>query len=160
MKRLFAPWRMKFITGPKVKGCPFCRIANSKDDVKNHVLKRGKNCYTVLNLYPYNNGHLMIIPYEHTDDFAGLAPATAHEMMTELQFWIGRMTKVFKPEGFNIGMNLGRAGGAGIDRHIHFHIVPRWIGDSNFMSVCGDTKVLPQSLSDVFKSLRIPVKGK
>jgi ATP adenylyltransferase len=154
MKLLFAPWRMKFIAGPKPRGCPFCRMAASKEDAKNHILKRGKYSYAVLNLYPYNNGHLMLVPYEHTRDFPRLAPETADELMKELQFWTDRMTRIFKPEGFNIGMNLGRAGGAGIDKHIHFHIVPRWVGDANFMSVCGDTKVMPESLARVYKRLK------
>lgn len=155
MKQIYAPWRMKFIKGRKPRGCPFCRIAGSKDDEKHNVLKRRKFCYSVLNLYPYNNGHLMVIPYRHVDCLGDLDSAALVEMTEELRYWTLKLGRELKPEGFNIGMNLGRAGGAGIEKHIHFHVVPRWNGDTNFMSVLGDVKVIPESLSSVFRKLKM-----
>jgi ATP adenylyltransferase len=150
-----APWRIGYILGKKEKGCVFCRIAKeTKKDGKNFVLRRGKRTFTILNLYPYNNGHLMVIPYQHTSDLSDLDAATTAEMMEEIKYWTTRMKPVMKTDGFNVGMNLGRGAGAGIAEHLHCHIVPRWIGDSNFMPVIGDVKVLPISLKAMYKTLR------
>ena len=148
-KRLWAPWRAPYISSArskKSKGCLFCRKAQSKSHAKDLVIARGLHAYSLLNLYPYNSGHAMVVPYRHVAE---------PEQMTEeewLDLWrlavdlLRRMKKVYAPQGFNLGINLGRAAGAGIPKHLHLHIVPRWKGDANFMSTVGDTRVISQSL--------------
>lgn len=150
-----APWRIGYILGKKPRGCVFCRIAKDpRRDAENFVLRRGSRTFTLLNLYPYNNGHLMVVPYKHTADLGRLDAETLSEMMRETVFWTAAMAKALRTDGFNIGMNLGRGAGAGIADHLHLHIVPRWIGDANFMPVLGDTKVLPVSLEETYRRLK------
>jgi len=154
LKQLLAPWRISFILKKKEKGCVFCKIAkNPLNDRKNYVLKRNKNTFVVLNLYPYNNGHIMIVPYKHASLLSSLNFETLSELMVETDYWVKRIQEVMKPDGFNIGMNLGKAAGAGIADHLHLHIVPRWIGDANFMPVVGEIKVIPESLDSVYQRL-------
>ena len=157
MKRLWAPWRMTYITGieKKDEGCIFCSYPKQDraNDCGNLVLYRGERCFVMMNLYPYNNGHLMIIPYLHTSDILGVDAETAAELWALVCRCKEALSAVMHPEGFNIGMNLGRTAGAGIDQHIHMHIVPRWNGDTNFMPVVGETKVMSQALSAAYDAL-------
>jgi len=153
MDKLWSPWRSKYIEsfakGNSSTECIFCVAAEKKvEDPENLLVKKGKLIFTLLNLYPYNNGHLMIVPFRHVSEFGKLTNDEASEIMWELQLAQSALTEIYKPHGFNIGVNLGRASGAGLDEHIHFHIVPRWIGDTNFMPVLGEVKVISQDLKD------------
>ncbi len=151
MEKLWSPWRSQYIEsfkhGEKPGSCIFCDAANHDiNDPKSLVVNKNKLTYTILNLYPYNNGHLMIVPYRHLNDILLLTEDENKELMKELQLAVKALTKVLLPEGFNAGLNLGRIGGAGIEDHLHFHIVPRWNGDTNFMPVLGEVKVISQDL--------------
>jgi ATP adenylyltransferase len=153
MEKLWAPWRSKYIESLSGKdsenGCIFCDAAEyDVDDIDNLLVHKSKFTFTLLNLYPYNNGHLMVIPFRHIGNFSDLTNDEGSEIITELQFAQSALTEISKPQGFNIGANLGRVSGAGIDEHIHFHIVPRWNGDTNFMPVVGEVKVISQDLKD------------
>ena len=156
MESLHAPWRIGYILAPKPESGEslFADIARSSDDEANLVIARDRNCYVLLNRYPYNGGHLMVVPYRETPDLNGLTD----EELTDLWKLVRRSTnalqKVMKPDGFNIGINLGKVAGAGIVRHLHVHIVPRWLGDTNFMPVLGNTSVLPQALTELAAQLR------
>lgn len=154
MKKLWAPWRMEYILQEKQKGCLFCEKPRQEQDRENLILHRGAACFVIMNFYPYNNGHLMVVPYRHTADLAALTQPEQVEIMVLL----GRCTHILQErlsaQGFNIGMNLGRVAGAGIDDHLHFHIVPRWNGDTNFMPVTGHTKVLSQGLYESWDLLK------
>ncbi|MCB1196438.1 HIT domain-containing protein [bacterium] len=148
MEKLWAPWRIEYILNADKSGeCIFCNAleGNSKD---NHIIIIRDTCFALLNKYPYNSGHLMVAPKKHTDDLALLSRDELADMMELTRDCKQLLTSVMNPHGFNIGINLGRVAGAGILDHIHIHIVPRWNGDTNFMPVIGDTKVLPQSLYD------------
>lgn len=153
MDKLWAPWRMEYIQQEKPAGCIFCDKPRETRDRDNLILHRGRLAFVIMNFYPYNNGHLMVVPYRHIADLALLTRDEQQEMMALL----GRCTTILNtemhPHGFNIGMNLGRVAGAGIDDHLHFHIVPRWNGDTNFMPVTGHTKVLSQGLFESWESL-------
>jgi ATP adenylyltransferase len=153
-ERLWAPWRLEYIRGPKAEECIFCRAIESDDDEHNYVVHRGKHGFVILNAYPYNNGHVMVAPYVHEPTIDTLDDATTLEMMQLVKQSITALREVYRPEGFNIGINQGAAAGAGIEEHVHQHVVPRWGGDTNFMPVIGDVRVLPQSLSDSWKELR------
>ena len=153
MKKLWAPWRIEYILHPKPKGCIFCDKPNEKNDRDNLILFRGKFCFVIMNFYPYNNGHLMVVPYRHISELE-LSTKTEHSEMMKLLTDCSKILKnVLNAEGLNIGMNLGRVAGAGIDDHIHFHIVPRWNGDTNFMPVTGHTRVLSQGLYETWNLL-------
>ena len=154
MDRLWAPWRMQYIQGiDKDKdSCIFCSKPEESDDHKNLILHRGKYCFVLMNLYPYNNGHLMIVPYCHTSDILSLNKETSSELWDLLCLSKKVLSSAIKPDAFNAGINIGRASGAGIDQHIHLHIVPRWNGDTNFMPVVSDTKVISQALWDTYDS--------
>ena len=151
---LWAPWRMDYISTTDKEQNIFVNKAQSENDRDNLVLYRAKNNFIIMNLYPYNNGHLMIVPYDKHDDMTNLDIDTLHEIM-ELSKESMRILKLkLKSEGFNFGLNMGKAAGAGIDDHLHFHIVPRWSGDANFMPVIGHTKVIMQSLFDTYDLLK------
>jgi ATP adenylyltransferase len=155
MQRLWAPWRMKYILDVnKTDGCIFCDMPKESKDGENFIVTRGKHAYVILNAFPYNNGHLLIVPYRHTAEMADLTDEEKLELMTLTQKSIEGLRCQLHPDGFNVGMNLGRAAGAGIDEHIHLHLVPRWSGDTNFMPVVGDTKVVAEGLEDCFNRLR------
>ena len=156
MENLHAPWRIEYILAPKKpEGADvFVNIANSTDDEENLVIFRGKTCYAVLNRYPYTGGHLMVIPYKQVPDFNGLDDQELLEMMLLTRRCQKALTQVMKPEGFNIGVNLGKCAGAGVLGHVHIHIVPRWNGDTNFMPVIGNTTVVPEALKEVAARLR------
>jgi ATP adenylyltransferase len=157
MNRLWAPWRMKYIKeeidNPD-KGCIFCTKPKQSDDKKNLILFRGKTAFVICNKFPYNNGHLMVVPYQHTCSLDDVTDESSLELWRLVALCRRVLAKAFSPDGFNIGMNLGRVAGAGIDTHLHVHIVPRWNGDVNFMPVIGETKVISQSLEETYEALR------
>jgi len=158
MKNLWSPWRSNYIESIKEKqsadGCIFC-AAVEKDiaDMNNLVVHKSKNTFVMMNLYPYNNGHLMIVPKRHVGSLEQITTEESHELMDEILLVEKVLQKIYSPQGFNIGANLGRAGGAGIEDHIHFHIVPRWNGDTNFMPAIGEVKVISQDLAETKKRL-------
>ena len=157
MEILHAPWRIEYILAPKPppgEGSLFTRIAQSNDDVANYVLARDRTCFALLNTYPYNGGHLMVVPYKETADLNGLTPDELADLMQLTRRCQNALTQVMKPDGFNIGLNLGRIAGAGIVDHLHIHVVPRWTGDTNFMPVIGQTSVVPQALAEIAANLR------
>lgn len=158
MKMLWAPWRLKYITGDKEEGCIFCKKPKEGNDKDNLILYTGETSFIIMNRYPYSNGHLMTVPYKHTNNFSDLTPDERLELMNLTAKCLD-ILQVIKPEGFNIGMNLGRTGGAGIDDHLHFHIVPRWSGDTNFMPVIGDIRVMPEYLEDTYETLSKHLKS-
>ena len=146
MNKLWAPWRIDYIRTPKEKGCIFCNKSNDEDDRESLILYRGNESFVLMNLYPYSNGHLMISPYKHTSDTNDISSQGNEEIMWLANQSMNILTHAMNAEGFNFGANLGKAGGAGIEEHIHYHIVPRWSGDTNFMPVVGNTKVLVEGL--------------
>lgn len=153
MEKLWSPWRSKYIDafneGTQETECVFCRMMHTDPlSDENLVVDQDEHTFTVLNLYPYNSGHLMVVPKHHTAEFSELSDAELLESMKKLQTAKEALTKVSNPHGFNIGANIGRISGAGIEDHIHFHIVPRWTGDTNFMPVLGEVKVISQDLLD------------
>jgi ATP adenylyltransferase len=151
---LFAPWRMEFIeNADDKKGCALCNLYQSKDDEKNHVIDRGKSTYVVMNKYPYSHGHLMVVPYRHENDWTRLTTDELIEMGSFTQKALRVMKRDFQADGFNVGVNLGRAAGAGIEDHVHQHIVPRWVGDFNFMPLFSETKIISEHLDQTFKRL-------
>jgi ATP adenylyltransferase len=155
MKQLFAPWRMVFIErNGKEKGCVLCDIPDSKDDAESLVLHRGKLAYVVLNKYPYANGHLMVVPFRHINKWVDLTKEELLEVGELTQAAIRCLDASVKPEGMNIGVNLGAAGGAGIKDHVHQHIVPRWVGDINFMPLFSEVKVISEHLDATYKRLK------
>ncbi|MGP3667019.1 MAG: HIT family protein [Candidatus Bathyarchaeota archaeon] len=154
MKHLWAPWRIKYILMKKPHGCIFCKIAKEKKDEKNYVLLRGKWNYVVLNNYPYNNGHLMVAPFKHVKNLESLTDEELYEHFKIVRESIINLKKAFKPRGFNIGVNIGKVAGAGVENHIHTHIVPRWGGDTNYMPVIANTKVIPETLNQTYNRLK------
>ncbi len=159
MEKLWAPWRLQYIKiadQMNEEGCIFCDLPNEdpENDRKNLILFRGQHSFVIMNKFPYNNGHLMVVPYRHTGGLEHLVSEEKLELMDLLEKSIAALREAFSPHGFNIGMNLGRVAGAGIDEHIHFHIVPRWNGDTNFMPVLADTKVISAGLEETYEQLR------
>lgn len=152
MKILWAPWRIKYILGKK-EGCIFCDKVKENKDKENYVLLRGKNAFVMLNTFPYNNGHLIVAPYKHVPDLEGLEKDELSELMELVKTCTQILKKALKPEGFNVGINLGKVAGAGVEGHIHIHIVPRWGGDTSFISAVGNTKIIPESLDDTYNKL-------
>ncbi|MFQ5864164.1 MAG: HIT domain-containing protein [bacterium] len=151
---LWAPWRMEYILEDKEEGCIFCIKPQQNDDKKNLILYRGAHNFVIMNKYPYNNGHLMVVPYRHIADFEELNDSESLEIMKIISKSMAVLRKVFHPEGFNIGTNIGRIAGAGIDDHLHFHIVPRWAADTNYMPVVGHTKVVSEGLWETWERLQ------
>ena len=157
MEPLHAPWRIEYILSPKEKGdgeSIFAKIARSNEDEKNLVIARDKSCYALLNSYPYTGGHLMVVPYRQVPDFDGLTEEEMTDLLVLLRKCQAALRQVMKPDGFNIGVNLGKVAGAGILEHLHIHVVPRWNGDTNFMPVIANTTVVPQALSELAGQLR------
>ena len=160
MDKIFAPWRMQYILSnsddkkPENPGCIFCTFPKEDADEKNHIIERGEFCFVIMNAYPYNPGHLMVVPYRHTADVSSLTAEELAEMMSLVQKSVRVLTALMQPHGFNIGMNLGKVAGAGIDQHLHMHIVPRWNGDTNFMPVVGETRVISESLESTRQRLK------
>jgi ATP adenylyltransferase len=160
-QRLWAPWRLEFIHAPKPEGCIFCRFPAEPEanDRKNLVVHRTARSFAVLNRYPYNSGHLMVIPRGHVADLDALSPEELHDLHEELRRAARVLRAAYRPEGMNIGMNLGRAAGAGIADHLHYHLVPRWAGDTNFMPVLADTRVIVEHLDGTWQRLRAGFGG-
>jgi len=156
MENLWAPWRMAYIA-PKTpqQGCIFCIFPADENDAEHYILHRGERCYMMLNLYPYSNGHLMVIPYQHVETIEKLDAETLAELMGQVQLAQRALRLTMKPDGFNMGINEGKAAGAGFADHVHLHVVPRWEGDTNFMPVLADVKVMPEHLETVYKQLKL-----
>jgi len=154
VNRLWAPWRIGYIKSmKKEKGCLFCRLFKEKKDRKNYVLLRSRHSFCLLNLYPYNNGHLMVAPAKHVASLELLDDDELCDLMAMVKKMKILLDRVLKPQGYNIGLNIGRSAGAGFDRHIHVHIVPRWPGDINFMTTVSSTRIISQSLDALYKEL-------
>jgi ATP adenylyltransferase len=154
VERLWAPWRLAYVTGSSEStGCVFCD-AQVYEHAAPLMLWRGVSCFVILNLYPYNNGHLMVVPNRHVATLAAVRPAELAELMQLTRLAEMALTEAYRPQGLNVGMNLGRPAGAGVADHLHMHVVPRWTGDTNFMSVVGQVRVLPEELEHTGERLR------
>ncbi len=156
MEALHAPWRIGYILAPKPAqpDSLFSRIAQSGDDQANYVIARDRSCYALLNAYPYVGGHLMVVPYKQAEDLNGLTDEEMTDLMKLTRRCQNALVEVMKPDGFNIGINLGKVAGAGVLEHLHIHVVPRWLGDTNFMPVLANTTVLPEALGELAAKLR------
>jgi ATP adenylyltransferase len=154
MDYLWTPWRYAYITGAeKPKGCIFCDLPK-QDDKSAKIVHRGTHCYIILNSYPYTPGHVMVVPNAHLDELQKLSTETAHEMMDLSQKMEAVLRSLYNPDGVNLGMNIGAAAGAGIAGHVHMHVLPRWVADANFVSVVGETRVLPETLETTWERIR------
>ena len=155
METLWSPWRYKYIaTADHQDDCVFCRIEQEEKDAENYLVYRARLNFIILNLFPYTTGHLMIVPYEHVASLPSVKEATTTEMFELAKRSQVALEAEYHPDGFNIGMNLGRSAGAGVADHLHLHIVPRWTGDANFVSIVGETRVLPEDLSTTYEKLK------
>jgi ATP adenylyltransferase len=151
---IFASWRMDYIAIQKPEGCIFCDFPAESRDVERLILHRGAECFVILNLYPYNPGHMMVVPYRHTNVYESLTDGEHSDMSRLTARALGVLRRVMSPDGFNVGINLGKTAGAGVDGHLHQHIVPRWNGDNNFMPVIADTRVVPEALQATYRKLK------
>ena len=155
MDYLWTPWRYAYVsTAEKTVGCVFCDAVKAGDDAKTLIVHRGEDCFVILNAYPYTPGHVMIVPYVHLDELQKLPPEAAGEMMELSQRMESVLRELYHPDGINLGMNIGKAAGAGIAGHIHMHVLPRWVADANFLSVVGETRILPETLEQTWKRMR------
>lgn len=154
MKRLWAPWRMEYLAEERVEGCVFCDKPAEEDDRANYLLYRGEHAYILMNIYPYSNGHLMVAPYAHVAQLADLDREVRIEIMELSTLCTRLLARTSHPGGFNLGANVGKAAGAGYDEHFHMHVVPRWLGDTNFMPVIGNTRVIPELLDESYNRLK------
>jgi len=155
MDYLWTPWRYQYIVSLKNPSrCVFCIETSGEYDEREFVVFRGKSSFVILNIFPYTTGHLLVAPYTHTADFQKCSPEESSEMLELAKRCQFALQQTYHPDGFNLGMNLGRCAGAGVEHHLHMHVVPRWIGDSNFMTIVGETRVLPESLETTFSKLR------
>src|SRR4030095_5562697 len=159
MDKLWSPWRSKYIESfkpgaVKEEGCLFCRVHKENEDEKNFLLHRAKKNFIIMNLFPYNSGHLMVVPYQHASTFNELDDDSCLESMQQLKLCCDILNVAIHPHGFNIGSNIGKVSGAGIEDHVHFHIVPRWTGDSNFMPIINDVKVISEAMEDTYRKLK------
>ena len=155
MNHLWSPWRMEYLEGNnKQEGCVFCNAQEMQDNAENLIAHRGKFSYVILNRFPYTSGHLLVNPYQHVTTLEELDPETRAEMMELTSRCTTVLKSIYTPQGFNIGVNMGAAAGAGVPAHLHFHIVPRWAGDTNFMSTLGQTRVLPEELEVTYERVK------
>jgi len=160
MDRIFTPWRYAYVTtADRAPSCIFCdrapsRHANTSDDLRNFILHRGQHCFIMVNAFPYTSGHVMVVPYRHVDRLDLLAPDEAAEMIALAQRMETILRQLYRPDGINLGMNIGKAAGAGVAGHIHMHVLPRWFADANFMSVIGETRVLPETIVETATRIR------
>lgn len=157
MDTLWAPWRMEYILrakDEKPEPCIFCSRIEQHADKENLILHRSRHAFIIMNRFPYNNGHLMVVPYQHTGNILNLNREEGEDMLELIQLSVEALNRVMQPHGFNIGMNLGKVAGAGVDDHVHFHIVPRWNGDTNFMPVISDTKVVSEALDKTYNKIK------
>jgi ATP adenylyltransferase len=160
MDYLWTPWRYKYIADTaKDTSCIFCDAIAANDDAKTQIVLRGTASFVILNRYPYTSGHVMIVPYAHVADLAAADPGTLAEMMRIAQRVQKALQQTYHPDGFNLGMNLGRAAGAGVAGHLHLHVLPRWVGDTNFMTVVSETRVEPEDLATTYEKLRKALNG-
>jgi len=158
MKRLWAPWRMEYILDEnKHKSCLFCDMLGEgrTKDKKNLILYRGKHCFVLLNRYPYNSGHLMVLPYIHTPAFDGLSDKVLLDFIKTVDKSVSILKKVLRPDGFNMGLNFGKVAGAGLEQHMHLHVVPRWTGDTDSMPIISETRVMPEHLRKTYSKLKM-----
>jgi ATP adenylyltransferase len=156
-ERIWAPWRLKYVkdaSKDSEQECIFCAKPAAGDDEENLIVHRGERCFVILNLFPYTNGHLMIAPYQHIGSLPEVDSETTAELMALAQRSMRALEGAYSPHGYNVGFNQGRVAGAGVEHHIHMHVVPRWGGDNNFMPVLADTRVMPQSLADSYAALK------
>ena len=161
MDYLWTPWRYAYVsTAEKAPGCIFCDLLKLGDDAKARIVHRAQYCFVILNTYPYTPGHVMIVPYAHLDELQKLPAEAAHEMMDLSQRMEGVLRTLYTPDGLNLGMNIGKAAGAGVAGHIHMHALPRWVADANFMSVVGETRILPESLDITYERIRNALEAK
>ncbi len=155
MDFLWSPWRYQYVANiHNADGCVFCIDASTAEDAERLILFRGQDHFIILNLFPYTCGHLLIAPYKHLSALSELSAEQNLELMDLTQRAVAALRKIYRPDGFNLGMNLGKCAGAGIDQHLHLHIVPRWCGDANFMTVSGETRVLPEALQTTYLKLK------
>lgn len=155
MDYLWTPWRYAYVsTSEKASSCVFCDAVQAGDDHKALIVHRAQHCFVILNAYPYTPGHVMIVPYGHLDELRRLAGDAASEMMELSQRMESALRELYHPDGINLGMNIGKAAGAGIAGHIHMHVLPRWVADANFLSVIGETRVLPELLEETWQRMR------
>jgi ATP adenylyltransferase len=153
-QRLWAPWRLEYIKGEKTAECIFCTKPALGDDAKALIPHRGERCFVILNAFPYTNGHLMVAPYQHGGELESVDDETSLELMQLTRRSMQALGSAYSPAGYNVGLNQGTIAGAGVADHVHFHVVPRWGGDTNYMPVLADTRVLPQSLADSYQTVR------
>lgn len=154
MEHLYAPWRYDYISEEKIEGCVFCHISKNIEDVKMQVLFSDEYCYVVMNKFPYSPGHMMVVPFFHTSNIEDLEDNIWMQMSIRVRQGVKLLKEVMPCEGVNIGMNLGKSAGAGIEQHVHYHMLPRWIGDTNFISTLGGIRVYPASFDEIFKKLK------
>jgi ATP adenylyltransferase len=159
MDYLWTPWRYAYVsTAEKATGCVFCNAVNAGNDEKSLIVHRGQYCFIILNAFPYTPGHIMIVPYAHLDELRKLPADAATEMMALAQRMESVLRELYTPDGINLGMNIGKAAGAGIAGHIHMHALPRWVADANFLSVVSETRVLPELLEETWKRMTAALK--
>jgi ATP adenylyltransferase len=155
LDRLWNPWRYQYVSKENAPaGCIFCDLPKQQNDEATLIVHRARFNYVILNRYPYTTGHLMVVPFQHTDSLQAIDDATAQELFTLVRTVDRKLREIYRPRGMNLGMNLGEAAGAGIAEHIHMHVLPRWIGDANFMTVIGETRILPEELSETYRKLK------
>jgi ATP adenylyltransferase len=155
MDFVFTPWRYAYVSGADhAPECVFCAAVRQGDDEKARIVHRGRYCFVILNTYPYTSGHVMIVPYQHVDQLQVLDQACACEMMELTQKLEGILRELYRPDGLNVGINLGKAAGAGVADHVHMHVLPRWVADANFMSVIAETRVLPEDLQTTYRRIK------
>ena len=154
MEHIYSPWRYNYVSDEKIEDCVFCHISKNIDDKKMQVLFKDEYCYVVMNKFPYSPGHMMVIPYFHTSNIEELEDDVWIRMSLRVRQGVKLLKEVMPCEGVNIGMNLGKAAGAGIEQHIHYHLVPRWIGDTNFITTIAQTRVYPASFEEIYKKLK------
>ncbi|MDI6802240.1 MAG: HIT domain-containing protein [Bacteroidota bacterium] len=161
MQRMYSPWRSKYVASFSEQSsgeCILCKAFQENDDDKNLIVTRGIHCYVIMNLYPYNSGHLMVVPFRHIGNLDSFSNEESLEIFDLLKRMTASLTEIMTPDSFNIGSNVGRSAGAGIDDHIHFHIVPRWNGDTNFMPVLADTKLISEDMNETLLRLRKTIR--
>ena len=154
MDKIWAPWRREFVQLKKKKGCIFCQTFKSKNDKENYLIFKSKHSFVMMNIFPYNNGHLMVAPHRHIGEFDKLNDKEMLDCLRLVQKSCRILKKILRPQAFNIGLNIGKEAGAGYAGHLHFHIVPRWRGDTNCMPVISDAKIIPQSLNNLYGQLK------
>lgn len=154
MDYLWTPWRYTYVSSAdRAPGCIFCELPKENNDRKNFIVHRAQHCFIILNTFPYTSGHVMVVPYAHLDQLVKLPTEATHEMMDLSQKMEGKLREIYHAEGVNLGMNIGKCAGAGVAGHVHMHVLPRWTADANFMTVAGETRVLPESLETTYEKI-------